>query len=189
MLEAIFSSAARVAVLRVFVLDPTRPYYQRQLEAATGVAVRGIQRELERLASIDLLYRHKEGNRAYYQIDRDYPLFPELRSMVLKTAGPFDCLRADLSIDPSVRLAFLHRDGTQVLIVGVSGSAPAMENHEAFRFTIMKSNEFLRRLDEGDASLNGFLRDGEDMLGRRDDVIWRRIEAAGFDIKKGRGVP
>lgn len=187
-LEAIFGSAARVAVLRVFVLDPTRRYYQRQLEAATGVAVRGIQRELDRLVSIDLLYRHKEGNRAYYQIDMDYPLFSELRSMILKTAEPHEQLRADLSIDSTVRLAFLRKDGKQVLVVAAPGAEPNFAKHEDFQFTIMKSNEFLRQLDE-DAALAGFLRDGEDILGRRDDVIWRRIEAAGYDVKKGRGVP
>lgn len=62
-LSTIFASAARVAVLRVLLIDPTRPYYQRQLEAACKLPIRAIQRELDRLTKIGLLYRHVEGNR------------------------------------------------------------------------------------------------------------------------------
>ena len=89
-LSVIFASSARVAILRVFMLDPIRTYYQRQLEQATGMALRGVQRELERLSSIDLLYRHMEGNRAYYRADMEFPLFHELRNMVLKAGDDLD---------------------------------------------------------------------------------------------------
>lgn len=187
-MEQLFASAARVAVLRVFVLDPTRAYYQRQLEAVTGVPVRGVQRELERLAAIELVYRHREGNRAYYQIDRDFPLYPDLRSMILKASGVADRLRADLTIDPAVRLAFLHSDSKRVLVVAESGTEPHLPRHDTFELNVTKSAEFLKALEERADELSGYLRDGEDLLGRRDDVIWRRIEAAGFEVRKGRGV-
>ena len=73
-LRLLFSSSARVQVLRIFMLDPTRAYYQRQLEGAAGLPIRAIQRELERLSAAGLLYRRAEGNRSYYQIDMDHPL-------------------------------------------------------------------------------------------------------------------
>jgi len=37
--------------------------------------------------------------------------------------------------------------------------------------------------------LNPYLVRGADVLGRREDVIWRHIAAAGYDVKKGEGVP
>jgi len=188
-LQALFSSAARVAVLRVFMLDPGRGYYQRQLESATGVPIRGVQRELDRLTSIRLLYPHKEGNRTYYQVDTEHPLYPELRSLVLKTSGEFDRLRARLAVDPAVRLAFLRPKERDVLVVLAPGGNAALDDFPGYTVDAVSSEFFAKRLAERPESLGEFLKHGEDVLGRREDVLWRRIEAAGFDVKKGRGVP
>lgn len=188
-LHILFSSAARVAVLRIFMLDPGRGYYQRQLEAATGVPLRGVQRELDRLTSGGLLYAHREGNRNYYQIDTEHPLFADLRSMVLKTSSDVDRLRARLAMDPAVRLAFLRRAGNEVLIVLAPGGSASFDDMPGFTFDTVSSEFFVKRLIERPESLAPFFKQGEDVLGRREDVLWRRIEAAGFDVKKGKGVP
>ena len=188
-LATIFASAARVAVLRVFMLDPMRAYYQRQLEVATGMAIRGIQRELERLASVELLYRHTEGNRAYYKVDMQFPLFPELRGMILKASDDVDRLRGHLALDPRVRLAFRDVEEDRVLVVFEGQSRPSVQGHEAFSFELVEVEAFTKALDEDPASLERYLGRGEDLLGRRDDIIWRRIEAAGFDVRKGKGIP
>lgn len=188
-LAAILSSAARVAVLRVFMLDPLRAYYQRQLEVATGIPIRAVQRELERMSSVDLLYRHMEGNRAYYKVDMQFPLFPELRGMILKSSDDTERLRGHLALVPSVRLAFRRPADDSVLVVFVGEAAPRVQGHDDFSFEMMSEAEFVRTLEKGAESIKGYLDGGEDLLGRRDDIIWRRIEAAGFDVKKGKGIP
>ncbi len=188
-LATLFSSTARVAVLRLFVLDPLRAYYQRQIEAATGLAIRAVQRELERLTSISLLYRHAEGNRTYYQLDEQFGFYPELRSMLLKSASPYERLRAVLARDRAVRLAFLDRAGKQVLLVTPDEAAATFEPVAPYEFESMTSGDFTHCLVENPGRLSAFLSEGVDILGRRDDVIWRRIEAAGFEVAKGEGVP
>jgi len=52
----------------------------------------------------------------------------------------------------------------------------------------MTRDEFMLALAGGDPRVDAFVRDGVDMLGRREDVIWRRIEAAGYNVPKGKGV-
>lgn len=188
-LAIIFASSGRVAILRVFMLDPIRTYYQRQLELATGMAIRGVQLELERLSSIDLLYRHMEGNRAYYKVDMDFPLFPELRSMVLKAGDDLDRLRGYLALEKSLRLAFRDPQENRVLLVTTGEGAPSLEGHDAFVFESLTSEAFERTLLEDPSSLEMYLARGEDLLGRREDIIWRHIESAGFDVKKGEGIP
>ena len=188
-LLAIFASEARVAVLRVFMLDPLRAYYQRQIEAATGLAIRAVQRELERLSAIAMLYRREEGNRTYYQVDIQYPLFAELRGIILKMSGPADRLRGQLALEDSVCLAFLNESENRVLIVTAGGKRPSLAEPGAFALEVMSSEEFTRLLSSGAGPLEPFLAHGVDLLGRREDVIWRRIEAAGYAVKKGRGVP
>lgn len=188
-LNDLFASDARVAVLRVFMIDPTRAYYQRQLEAATGLPIRAVQRELDRLTLAGLLYRREEGNRSYFQVDTEYPFFPELRSMVLKASGPVDQLRAALVVDEAVRLAFVDAASGKALAVVQPGARASSPWGTGIQVEQLSSEEFIRALSEDRERLRPFLGEGSDLLGRRDDVIWRHIEAAGFHVQKGVGVP
>jgi DNA-binding transcriptional ArsR family regulator len=185
----IFASEARIAVLRVFTLDPFRAYYQRQIEAATGLPIRAVQRELLRLAAIGFLYRREEGNRTYYQVNTQFALFPELRSIILKMAEPGDRLRGQLAMDESVRLAFLCESEGRALVVTSGGKRPSLTAPGPFVIDVMSSEEFTRVLAGNPESLESFLAHGVDLLARREDVIWRRIEAAGYAVEKGKGVP
>ena len=187
-LAVLFVSKARVAVLRLFLIDPSRSYYQRQVEAATGLAIRAVQRELERLTSVGLFYRRQDGNRIYYHTDRASPLFPELRAMVLKTCDPEERLRAALAVDDSVRLAFLLRDAGRVLVVKKAGRGAEGLSHPPYTVKVVSSEDFSRALREAPQTLAPFLREGVDILGRRDDALWHQIEKAGFGVEKGKGV-
>jgi len=198
-LFAVFASTARVAVLRVFVLDPVRTYYQRQIESATALPIRAVQRELERFAQVGLLYRRSEGNRAYYQVDTQFDLFPELRQIFLKMAEPVDRLRGLLAVEPTVRMVFLNEGEGRVLVVTSGGEEPEIEGPQPYAIgtmgigtmaiETMSLQEFARVLSEDPERLEPFLARGVDLLGRREDVIWRRIEASGYSVKKGKGVP
>lgn len=187
-LTALFASGARTAVLWLFMVDPTRAYYQRQIEAATGLPIRAVQRELERLTSINLLYRHAEGNRTYYRVDTQFPLFSELRTMILKAGSDTDRLRGALALEPAVQQAFLNESTMKVLLVTAESCPSDLPLPNGFAIEAMTRDEFLRLLSTTGVTLEPYLRDGVDILGRRDDVIWRRIEAAGFLVRKGKGV-
>jgi DNA-binding transcriptional ArsR family regulator len=188
-LSTLFGSRARVAVLKAFILDPYRSYYQRQLEAVTGLPIRAVQRELERLTEIGLFYRRVEGNRTYYQVDMDFPLFSELRAILLKIVTPLESFRGALALEESVRLAFLSGERDSALIVTSPGHKPSLPLPEFIPVEIVSSEAFLRALSEKQSKLAPYLARGVDILGRREDVIWRHIEAAGYAVPKGEGVP
>jgi hypothetical protein len=80
-LEVIFSSVARVRILGLFLLNPDRRYYQREIERETGQAIRAVQREMKRLTEIDLLLRTTEGNRVFYALNPDFRLVGELEAL------------------------------------------------------------------------------------------------------------
>jgi hypothetical protein len=86
-LEVLFSSAARVEVLHLFLLQPNRPFYQREIERETGQPIRAVQREVERLEGIGLLVRSAEGNRVFYRLNAEFPLLAELTALFQKGAG------------------------------------------------------------------------------------------------------
>jgi DNA-binding transcriptional ArsR family regulator len=86
-LENLFSSAARVQVLNLFLLNPGSRFYQREIERETGQSIRAVQREVERLEGIDLLLRSEEGNRVYYRLNPDFALLAELTALFQRAVG------------------------------------------------------------------------------------------------------
>lgn len=86
-LEALFSSSARVQLLSLFLTTPGRSFYQREIERETGQPIRAVQREVERLEGIGLLLRSAEGNRVFYRLNPGFPLLAEMTALFQKAAG------------------------------------------------------------------------------------------------------
>ena len=86
-LEALFSSTARVEILRLFLLNPGRQYYQREIERETGQPIRAVQREVGRMEAIGLLFRTTEGNRVFYGLNDDFGLLNEVTALFEKASG------------------------------------------------------------------------------------------------------
>jgi predicted nucleotidyltransferase len=107
-LEALFTSQARISVLELFLLNASNRYYLREVASLTQQPVQAIQRELARLEAGGLLSMTPEGNRRYYRANRESPIFPELKALIVKTAGLGDLLRRHLRKSKgSIRVAFL----------------------------------------------------------------------------------
>jgi DNA-binding transcriptional ArsR family regulator len=86
-LEVLFSSAARVQVLQLFLMHPESQFYQREIERETGQPIRAVQREVKRLEEIGLLTRSTEGNRVFYQLNPEFPLVTELTALFRAATG------------------------------------------------------------------------------------------------------
>jgi len=187
-LAALLGSGARAEVLRLFLIDPTRDYYQRQIETATALPIRAVQRELERLSKIRLLYRRSEGNRTYYQVDTQFILFQDLRNLFLRAGPPLDRIRGEAALDSSIILLVHDEEQSRMLLIYTGRRAPEIGSTDLLPIDTMTRDEFMLALAGGDPRIDAFLRRGVDMLGRREDVIWRRIEAAGYNVPKAKGV-
>ena len=87
MLEELLGSRARVIILKTFLLDLERDFYQREISTITNLPIRAVQREVERLVKIGLVEKQIRGNRKYYRCRRDFPIFEELKSIILKTVA------------------------------------------------------------------------------------------------------
>lgn len=107
-LAALFTSQARVEILKLFFLRSSDRHYLREIETLTKQPVQAVQRELARLESAEILQSQREGNRKYFQANRDSPVFSELRTLLVKTAGFADVLRDELQQESgSIRIAFI----------------------------------------------------------------------------------
>lgn len=93
MLEVLFSSRVRVKLLEVFLSDPSGQYHSRELARLTGERQNAVWRELQKLEEAGLLHAESHGNRKDYSLCREYPLYPELRRLILKSKGYQPALR------------------------------------------------------------------------------------------------
>ena len=87
----------RQRLLAALLLNPPQPCYAAELAKHMGVRQSTLQRDLAKLTAAGILKMSRSGNRTYFQADESCPIFPELRSLLLKTAGLVDVLREQLA--------------------------------------------------------------------------------------------
>ena len=99
MLAKLFGSTARVKILKLFLLNPDSSYYIRQISRHLNLQLSAVRRELENLETLELLESRQgsemeegmmddeKGNkndRKYYQANRQFVLFNEIRELIIK---------------------------------------------------------------------------------------------------------
>ena len=89
----IFSSKTRAALFRLYFTNPDSAYYLRELERLLSIPVAMIRKELLRQEKEGLFISSRRGNLVFYSLNKSYPLFDELKSIVLKTVGAAGLLR------------------------------------------------------------------------------------------------
>jgi uncharacterized protein len=102
----IVGSRARAEIFRLLFASADSEYYLRELERRSGLTVGSVQQELSHLLEAGLVKSRKDGNRLYYSANSEHPLFPEIRSLVEKTAGFREILKKALA-DSEVKAAFI----------------------------------------------------------------------------------
>lgn len=94
--DALFPKV-RQRVLAVLFGAPDRSFYANEVISLAQSGTGAVQRELADLSAAGLLTVRKQGNQKHYQANASAPVFAELRSLVQKTMGLADVLRAALA--------------------------------------------------------------------------------------------
>jgi DNA-binding MarR family transcriptional regulator len=87
MLEQLFSSKTRVQILTLFMRNPDKVFYVRELARLTNQYINSIRRELDNLQKLGLLkFKHSGAKlkKKFYFIDQSFFLFEEIRRLFLK---------------------------------------------------------------------------------------------------------
>jgi len=132
----------RRAILTVLFGRTEEAFYLRQIVRTTGFGLGPVQRELKQLTESGIIWRAVRGRQVYFQANLDSPIFPELKSLIVKTAGIGDTLRAGLaSIADYIKIALIYgsiargeeglRSDIDLLVVGDIGFADVVVNLQA----------------------------------------------------------
>ena len=108
-LSATLFSKTRLAVLSKLFSHADEAYYLRQIARSVGVGIGSLQRELNKLAQAGIILRMVRGNQVYYQANPQCPVFPELKSLIVKTTGVTEVIKSALtSLTNHIRVAFIY---------------------------------------------------------------------------------
>jgi predicted nucleotidyltransferase len=95
-------------VLAVLFGNPTRSFFASEVIRSAASGSGAVQRELARLESAGLVTVERLGRQKHYRANAAAAVFDELRSLVLKTSGLADQLRAALAPRAAdIRAAFV----------------------------------------------------------------------------------
>lgn len=133
LLAPIFSTL-RQNVLAALLLQPDKAWYMLELANHLKISRSSLQRELACLAKAEFILSYKDGNRVYYQANRNCPILPELQGILTKTVGIFDLIRNALTpLSARIEVAFIYgsfaeaaelvSSDVDVLIIGNLGLA------------------------------------------------------------------
>jgi predicted nucleotidyltransferase len=109
MIEALYIGRSQIRrdLLALFFSNADRKFYLRELERLLGYSTGNIRREILKLQADHLFITQRMGNLLYYFLNKDHPLFEELKSIVFKTIGVEASLRASLSSLKKIKAAFI----------------------------------------------------------------------------------
>jgi predicted nucleotidyltransferase len=108
MLQKLFSSKVRVEILSVFLMNPERELYVREVERLTGEDYKNVSMELRNLKEIGLLSSRNAGNLKYFSLNEEFVIYEELKSIFMKTKGVVGILREAVSKKRHIDYAFIY---------------------------------------------------------------------------------
>lgn len=166
-----FRSKARQRLLSYYFTNPASRRHLRDLAERLSIDPSNLSKELGRLEREGLFHSEVSGRQKYFTLNREYPLFDEVRGIVKKTIGAVPLLAQSLKKIEGIDEAYLYgsfaRDqqdavsDIDVLIIGRPKStalAEAVRNLERqlardINYTVLSRKEFQARRSRKDAFL------------------------------------
>src|SRR6266853_2920529 len=103
-----FRSKARQRLLAYYFTNPTARHHLRDLAERLSIDPSNLSKELGRLEREGLFQSEVSGRQKYFRLNREYPLFDEVRSIVAKTIGAVPLIARSLTQVEGIELAYLY---------------------------------------------------------------------------------
>ena len=102
-------SKARQQLLAYYFTNPTARHHLRDLAERLSIDPSNLSKELGRLERDGLFRSEVIGRQKYFQLNREYPLFDEVRKIVAKTIGAAPVIAESLKRIEGIDEAYLVR--------------------------------------------------------------------------------
>lgn len=83
MIDALFGSKTRVKLLHLFLNNPNRSFYVREITRKIDEQINSVRRELANMLSIGIIEtsENSANNRLYYEVNQKYPHYKALKEI------------------------------------------------------------------------------------------------------------
>ena len=133
------ASGAMARVVRYYAVNPESTPHVRALERITGLGPASLRNELDRLLTLGLLVRRKDGNKIRYCVDDKNPLWGQFRALVRQLSTPADVLPYALAEVKGVEGAFIfgsfakgsdrEESDVDLMVLGERIDQPSLSQH------------------------------------------------------------
>jgi len=196
MLQALFSSKVRVKLLTHFFSHPEEQFYARSLARQVAEHYNAVWQELNNLERVGLLVSERDANVKYYRLDPDFPIYEELKRIILKTSGLGQPVREALGHLGMVEWAFIYGSvaageedslsDVDLMLVGevdllaLSAVIARLEDQlgREINYLVLSRAELAQRLADGDPFINNVLAGSKVMLIGDEDALRQVAESA-----------
>ncbi len=187
-LSNLFCSNVRAEIFQILFEESRDELHLREICRLSNSAINGIRRDLSKLLKMDLVVSRRDGNRLYFKANKNHPLYPEIRNIVLKTSGIIEALKKALK-NPEIECAFIFGSiakGTEkshsdidIMVVGSIGlrkltgllTEPSETTGREINPHTITRNEFKKRLEKKDHFLTSVLNSKKIfIIGTEDDL-------------------
>jgi len=188
MLEYFITSKTKRNLLKLFLTNPERPFYTREIARLTGEPLNAVRRELGYLERTGLLKSRREGNLKYFAVVKEFPFYTELKKIIYATVGLGDYLRDRMENSEAAELAFIYgsvakgeeREKSDIDLF-VAGEIEEEELHKLvsdikkeigreINYTLMTKKEFDQRSERGEPFITRIEKEEKLMLKGNLDV-------------------
>lgn len=79
MIDALFGSKTRVKLLHLFLNNPNRAFYVREITRKIDEQINSVRRELANMLNVGIIKSDSSNNRLYYEVNQQYMFYEPLR--------------------------------------------------------------------------------------------------------------
>lgn len=191
MLEKFFISKVRVKLLKLFLFNPSESYHVRGITRELDEEINAVRRELERMDKVKLVKSERKGNRLYYSLRTDFPLYHEFVALVNKEFGLGKEVISAVSEIGDIQYAWLTKFYTKQLPKGATdvdlvivgddinldslaehAKAAEVETDRQVNYTVMSVHEFdIRKQRRDNFVMNLLLSSRVMLIGDEDKML------------------
>jgi len=90
MIDALFGSKTRVKLLHLFLNNPGKSFYVREITRKIEEQINSVRRELSNMMTVGIITSDSSDNKLYYQINQRYEYYVPLRAIFSDEAPAMD---------------------------------------------------------------------------------------------------
>jgi hypothetical protein len=88
-MEQLFGSKTRVKLLKLFLANPNRSFYVREITRKIEEQINSVRRELANLLSLGIISSDSTNNKLFYEVNQNYEHYQALRDLFVgKSKSP-----------------------------------------------------------------------------------------------------